>query len=71
MVELTEHDNNIQKVLRYIDQQDGPKTIPQVICELGECLNINLTDTDGSWLLACILAYSDDYHDKVIKLIAS
>lgn len=71
LIKLTGHDNNIQNILNYIDKQDAPKAIPKVIKELSDCLNINLTDNDGMWLLACISAYSDKYHDKVIKLIAS
>ncbi|KAA8433565.1 hypothetical protein [Weissella sagaensis] len=71
LIKLTGNDNEIQKVLNYIDKQDGAKAIPKVIQELGDCLNINLTDSDGRWLLACIMAYSDDYYDKVLKIIAS
>lgn len=71
LVKLTGHDKNKQTVLNYIDKQDTPKAIPKVIKELSNCLNINLTDNDGMWLLACISAYSDKYHDKVIKIIAS
>lgn len=39
--------------------------------EIGAIINTKLSTEDGDKVLACILSYSEHYHDKIIELIAS
>lgn len=68
---LTTDPNATKKVLQYIDKQHGAKDRMMLHNEIGEILNLKLSIEDGDNILACVLSYSEHYHDKIIELIAS
>ena len=39
--------------------------------EMGELINVILSTEEGDNILACVLSYSEHYHNKIIELIAS
>ncbi|APS41782.1 hypothetical protein FOL01_0923 [Weissella jogaejeotgali] len=71
MIQLTNDKKNEEKVLAYIDKQNNPKPIPEVVQDLRRVLDTNITDDEGRWILSCVIGYSDEYHQKAIQLIAS
>lgn len=71
IVQLTDDQNNTEKVLQYIDKQSSPKSIPRVVQDLCQILKTDITDSDGRWILSCVMARSDDYCQKVVQLVAS
>lgn len=49
IVQLTDDQNNTEKVLQYIDKQSSPKSIPRVVQDLRQILKTDITDSDGRW----------------------
>lgn len=71
LANLTTESNATKKILEYIDKQHGAKDKIILHNEMGKILNTKLSIEDGDKILACILSYSEHYHDKIIELIAS
>lgn len=71
MIQLTNDQKNEGKVLAYIDKQHNPKSIPEVVQDLRRVLATNITDDEGRWILSCVIAYSEEYYQNAIQLIAS
>ncbi|MCT0485840.1 hypothetical protein [Weissella paramesenteroides] len=71
MIQLTNNQKNEEKILAYINKQHNPKSIPEVVQDLRRVLATNITDDEGRWILSCVIAYSEEYYQKVIQLIAS
>ncbi|KAA8433798.1 hypothetical protein FKV73_07675 [Weissella paramesenteroides] len=71
LANLTSDPKATTKILKYIDTQHGAKNRKVLHNELGKVINTKLSTEDGDNILACILSYSEHYHDKIIELIAS
>ena len=71
LAELTSDPKAESKILQYIDQQHGPKSKVVMHIEMGELINVILSTEEGDNILACVLTYSEHYHNKIIELTAS
>lgn len=71
LAELTSDPQAVSKILQYIGQQHGPKNNVVMHIEMGELINVILSTEEGDNILACVLSYSEHYHNKIIELIAS